>query len=354
MRELTNNLFNYATSELSQDAFICWLCSYAFEDANKDDYELVKCANRLIASFLAKQYGKEVKCTDFKLEQIDKQVHGIDVLLSVRYKEIEVLIVIEDKIHTSEHGTQLEDYLNRIRINTENAIGIYFKTGFQGDYSKVVKAGYHVLRRKDILEILLPCKTNNAIFNNYVEYWLRFEENAKRYRELTISDWEWLQINGFFEDLQEELKNREIWTGFGKVNNSAGGFWGFWYGVGEDRIVDYQYEATIYLQLEVRLSSESKPSDFRLCIKQESIAGTVDSEMERIRLRDAIVERLKEYGFQKPSRLRNGKHATVGVRDLNNICSTAMDVKKALLDSLKQYEKLMQTLRRECVLWAKK
>ena len=23
--ELTNNLFNYATSELSQDAFLCWL-----------------------------------------------------------------------------------------------------------------------------------------------------------------------------------------------------------------------------------------------------------------------------------------------------------------------------------------
>ena len=30
---LKNNLFNYATSELSQDAFLCWLASYALEDA---------------------------------------------------------------------------------------------------------------------------------------------------------------------------------------------------------------------------------------------------------------------------------------------------------------------------------
>ena len=30
---MKNNLFNYATSELSQDAFICWLCSFALPDA---------------------------------------------------------------------------------------------------------------------------------------------------------------------------------------------------------------------------------------------------------------------------------------------------------------------------------
>ena len=34
--ELKNNLFEYATSELSQDAFICWLASYAHEEAEKD------------------------------------------------------------------------------------------------------------------------------------------------------------------------------------------------------------------------------------------------------------------------------------------------------------------------------
>lgn len=35
--ELKNNLFEYATSELSQDAFICWLASYAHDEAEKDE-----------------------------------------------------------------------------------------------------------------------------------------------------------------------------------------------------------------------------------------------------------------------------------------------------------------------------
>ena len=34
---LKNNLFTYATKELSQDAFLCWLASYALEDAEPDD-----------------------------------------------------------------------------------------------------------------------------------------------------------------------------------------------------------------------------------------------------------------------------------------------------------------------------
>ena len=29
---MKNNLFSYATSELSQDAFICWLCSFALPE----------------------------------------------------------------------------------------------------------------------------------------------------------------------------------------------------------------------------------------------------------------------------------------------------------------------------------
>lgn len=48
MSDLKNNLFYYATKELSQDAFICWLCSYALEDADDSDDELIKCGKRLI------------------------------------------------------------------------------------------------------------------------------------------------------------------------------------------------------------------------------------------------------------------------------------------------------------------
>ena len=38
------NLFRYATSELSQDAFICWLMSYAKIANENENPEITKCA----------------------------------------------------------------------------------------------------------------------------------------------------------------------------------------------------------------------------------------------------------------------------------------------------------------------
>ena len=51
-----SNLFKYATSELSQDAFICWLMSHALIGNKNADPILAKCAKE----FLSKMVGKEV------------------------------------------------------------------------------------------------------------------------------------------------------------------------------------------------------------------------------------------------------------------------------------------------------
>ena len=75
--ELTNNLFNYATSELSQDAFLCWLLSYAQEKKySGDDDKLQKCAQSLIKVFLLGQKGileKNLIKEDLIVEKIEKQ-----------------------------------------------------------------------------------------------------------------------------------------------------------------------------------------------------------------------------------------------------------------------------------------
>ena len=53
---LKNNLFNYATSELSQDAFLCWLASYTLEDAEPDD-ALRSCAREMLELFVPEFNG---------------------------------------------------------------------------------------------------------------------------------------------------------------------------------------------------------------------------------------------------------------------------------------------------------
>lgn len=73
---LKNNLFTYATKELSQDAFLCWLASYALEDAEPDD-ALHSCAREMLELFVP-----ELKGRPFTLKDVGRQAGHIDVLLT--------------------------------------------------------------------------------------------------------------------------------------------------------------------------------------------------------------------------------------------------------------------------------
>ena len=73
---LKNNHFNYATSELSQDAFLCWLASYALEDAEPDD-ALRSCAREMLELFVPEFNGRPFTLTD-----VERQVWHIDALLA--------------------------------------------------------------------------------------------------------------------------------------------------------------------------------------------------------------------------------------------------------------------------------
>lgn len=73
---LKNNLFNYATSELSQDAFLCWLASYALEAAEPDD-ALRSCAREMLELFVPEFNGRPFTLTD-----VERQVWHIDALLA--------------------------------------------------------------------------------------------------------------------------------------------------------------------------------------------------------------------------------------------------------------------------------
>jgi len=52
------NLFSYATSELSQDAFICWLIKWS---ENATDLELKDLGHRFVNALMSKWEGPEIK-----------------------------------------------------------------------------------------------------------------------------------------------------------------------------------------------------------------------------------------------------------------------------------------------------
>jgi hypothetical protein len=132
------NLFEFATSELSQDAFICWFLSWAKEENKEQDEKIHKCARNFIEQVF-KKHDKQIP--EIKNIEVKKQHKKIDVLCIVNNT---YAIIIEDKIHTSQHSNQLVRYKEIIqeKIREENILGIYYKTENQSNFEEVTNKGY--------------------------------------------------------------------------------------------------------------------------------------------------------------------------------------------------------------------
>ena len=150
---LMNNIFYFATGELSQDAFICWCLNWI----NEPDTVATHRYRQLGLDLLAKLIDKPLKCdehTKVDIQLIDKvilvqQVLNIDVLAIIpQYK---LAIIIEDKIYTSEHSNQIKSYTERLQdiFNNINSGNAYLKLEkafklFGEDIKDADLANYHI------------------------------------------------------------------------------------------------------------------------------------------------------------------------------------------------------------------
>ena len=123
----SNNLFNFATSELSQDAFFCWSLNWLVvtEDTKGPYYKYGKAMLDLFLGENKKDIYKEVK--------VLKQFNRIDVLVLFKdNQDNQYALIIEDKTNTSEHNEQIEKYKNQLNDPKMKIldIKIYQKTRF--------------------------------------------------------------------------------------------------------------------------------------------------------------------------------------------------------------------------------
>lgn len=170
------NIFKFATKELSQDAFICWLLSWAMKKFDGKNSELSQCARKLVLSFLHKfECYHQIILDDVEdISNIWQQYQKIDVYLQVNIKRVgKVSFILEDKVHTSHHSDQLQRYQNIVEkddIIESDILGIYFKTGFIYDEDKNLLESFRLFDRKDLLRVLETCKSDNFIFCDYLSY----------------------------------------------------------------------------------------------------------------------------------------------------------------------------------------
>jgi hypothetical protein len=239
MNKIRPNIFNWATSELSQDAFICWLLSWVNHNDNKEE-GLNKTANY----FLSKLTDDRI--TDFQKVEIYRQFKSIDILVKVNDH---FAILIEDKTHTKNHSGQLERYYQVLsdEFDADKIIPVYLKTGDQGNYNAVKKAGYKPFLRTDFLDVLeyaLKVGVSNNILLDFHHHLTTLEQSFQSYITLPASQWHWDSWKGFYTELGKRLGDG-TWD---YVPQKNGGFLGFWWCWQYKKHNEKEFE--YYLQLE--------------------------------------------------------------------------------------------------------
>ncbi|ETY71918.1 PD-(D/E)XK nuclease family protein [Bifidobacterium moukalabense] len=197
-KPFSRNLFDYATSELSQDAFICWICA----QFDSNDATVRTASQNLLHAFLGGNDNDPVG-----VKEIYRQKENIDVLLLLQYKGQEFPIVVEDKTSSRYHNDQLDRYRTSaasIYDRGKNDIRVvYFKTETVYEEQDIRNKCDIVLNRKDILECL-NTTSKNPILMDYVDRLKRICARYDQYRSLPVKDWSYDGWCGFFEYLQKK------------------------------------------------------------------------------------------------------------------------------------------------------
>jgi hypothetical protein len=217
------NLFDFATSELSQDAFICWLASRA-DPTLKGRHEALHATATAFLNRLL-EVGKGPKVSEYRSIAIRRQWKSIDVLLVING---DTAVIIEDKTDTQDHSDQLRRYKEAVagEFPEGRIAAVYLKTGDQGDYRTVEQAGYGCFLRGDFLTVLdlgERAGVRNDIFADFHRYLQGVERGIQSFATVPLVDWQRAQWKGFFMALRQALGEGE-WLHVGHAGGGSPAF----------------------------------------------------------------------------------------------------------------------------------
>jgi len=262
------SLFNYATKELNQDAFFCWLFSWADEKHKNSDLYKV-----------AKDFIHEIIAEDISIKKIDitQQYKNIDFY--IRINDI-LTICFEDKVNTTIHDDQLKRYNISIREKHPNdkIFFVYLKTDFvfKSERDAVEKHGYNIF---DIFRIrsILQNGINNDIYTDFLFY---IDEKIKSYTDfekIRFSKWERNEWLGFCYKLQMDyFDDADI---------------GIWQGRELYFVMyesEYLFEKKVYTSLEIKHSQGNNFGRLSILLHIE------DGRLNKYNIRDKIQDQLEQ------------------------------------------------------------
>ena len=179
-----NNLFRFATKELSQDAFLCWCLNFYNYDSS---------FRKLSKNILTKILPDKV-VNDIKEIKIIRQFLHIDILLVITLNtEKQVIVIIEDKIESE--------------INKKSQKDLYLTKLFNCDKEKLNKYNIVDLNRNNVYAVLLCTGINRIKKINE----LKENVSKKISNELILFD-----INNLYDILKNYKDKSDIIKSFFK------------------------------------------------------------------------------------------------------------------------------------------
>ena len=331
------NIFDYATSELSQDAFLAWLFKWAEKENEFENKELYKCSNECLKTFFG-----NIKINKVNTVSISKQWENIDLWITVNEK---YHLIIEDKTGTSEHNNQLVRYKDIAKKWYRSEKGkdfdsyfsfVYFKTGDVTPYEKerIDEAEYKIITRSDMLAIFNKYEIKDTLF---VDYKMKLQNKEfiqnltfkKPFHEILKEEDSNEYIKGFYIALQPHLDDA-YWEYVNNPSNSFYGMWWYWckstYG-------------TLYFQF----------IEFDLQIRLGEIIRTKDKKTARDKTYNKIISAVEKSNYKglivKPDRFGVGE--SMAIVKVDRSLWLALD-ENGYLDM----EKILQNLHKlEMFLW---
>ena len=295
------NLFDYATSELSQDAFLCWLLKWA-DPAYR---ELGKALNEAGIDLIRLLSAEKTDSLPERITSVEvvKQYGHIDVLCKINEKEQDrTAILIEDKKGTQQHSRQLSRYYKQLKreFPEDRILPVYVQTGDQSDYSEAREHEYAVIRRRDLLDCLekhTMARRESDVLDGFLQRLRLTEDDVESWESTEPKEWSWNAWKGFYMELQKKQLLRGEW---GYVPNPSGGFLYF----------RPEFETTVGDEVKLYIHIENAK---KLCFRIEILSNNVERKALRNHWHESIIGRCKQEGIpaKKPARFGSGSTMTV-------------------------------------------
>jgi len=190
------NLFDYATKELSQDAFLRW-----FIEKYKD-----KAIGQMSKEFLCALINTKLKLAnpnDIDNVTTEAQENNIDIVVKFELNKKQCIMAIEDKTVSGPHDDQLNryvNYLNKKYTNHEKYFVLY-KTGYVNEEERnyISTSGWELFSIDDIINFFKPYKgnTKSEILENYIEHVSDIDKALRFQDEKNVLNWNLSNWQGY-------------------------------------------------------------------------------------------------------------------------------------------------------------